>query len=115
MNDPQVLGEEKISRLLLKFSIPAIIGMLVSSLYNVIDRIFIGHSMGSLGIAGVTIGFPIMMIQMAFGMLIGVGATSLVSLKMSKKNKKEAFRSTASPGAVPCRRRGSPGLPGSRR
>ena len=50
------LGEEKVLKLLFKFSIPAIVGMLVNALYNVVDRIFIGNGVGSLGIAGVTIG-----------------------------------------------------------
>lgn len=84
-NSAQQLGEEKISRLLLKFSIPAIIGMLVSALYNVIDRVFIGNSAGSLGIAGITIGFPIMLVVMACGMLIGIGATALVSIKLGEQ------------------------------
>lgn len=56
--------------------------MLVSALYNVVDRIFIGNSSGPLGLAGITIDFPIMIIQMAFGGLIGLGATSLVSIRL---------------------------------
>jgi putative MATE family efflux protein len=90
MDNPQQLVETKVSRLLLKFSIPAIIAMLVSSFYNVIDRIFIGHSVGSIGIAGVTIAFPVMIIQLAFGLLIGMGATSLVSIKLGEQKKEEA-------------------------
>ncbi|MCR4436933.1 MAG: MATE family efflux transporter [Clostridiales bacterium] len=90
MDNTQRIGEEKVSKLLLDFSIPAIIGMLVSALYNVIDRIFIGNSAGSLGIAGITIGFPIMVIQMAFGGLIGMGATSLVSIRLGQQKREEA-------------------------
>lgn len=84
------LGEEKILKLLLKFSIPAIIGMLVNALYNVVDRIFIGNGVGSLGIAGITIGFPIMLVIMAFAMLIGIGSTSLISIKLGEGKKNEA-------------------------
>lgn len=84
------LGEEKVLQLLFKFSIPAIVGMLVNALYNVVDRIFIGNGVGSLGIAGVTIGFPIMVIIMAFGMLIGLGANALISIRLGEQKKEEA-------------------------
>ncbi|MTI82708.1 MAG: MATE family efflux transporter [Firmicutes bacterium] len=90
MHQSQYLGEEKIPKLLLRFSIPTIAGMLVNAIYNVVDRIFIGNSVGSLGIAGITIGFPIMLITMAFAMLVGLGATSLISIKMGERNEKEA-------------------------
>ncbi|MBO8127103.1 MAG: MATE family efflux transporter [Firmicutes bacterium] len=84
------LGEEKISTLLTRFSIPAIVGMIVNAVYNVVDRIFIGNGVGSLAIAGITIGFPIMLVIMAFAMLIGIGATSLISIKLGEQNKEEA-------------------------
>ena len=84
------LGEEPISKLILKFSIPAIIGMLVNALYNVVDRIYIGHGVGSLGIGGITVSFPIMLILMAFSMLIGVGANSLVAIRFGQGRKEEA-------------------------
>ncbi|KUO76505.1 MAG: MATE family efflux transporter [Clostridia bacterium BRH_c25] len=90
MDQSKQLGEEKVSKLLLKFSIPAIIGMLVNALYNVVDRIFIGNGVGPLGIAGITIGFPIMLVIMAFGMLIGLGANSLVSIRLGEQRKEEA-------------------------
>ena len=86
------MGEGSIPRLLLKFSVPAIVGMLVNALYNVVDRIFIGLGVGPLGIAGATVGFPIMIVQMAFGMLIGMGATALVSIRLGEKKKEEAER-----------------------
>ena len=84
------LGEERISKLIIKFSIPAIIGMLVNALYNVVDRIYIGHGVGSLGIGGITVSFPIMLILMAFSMLIGVGANSLVAIRFGQDRKEEA-------------------------
>ena len=90
MDKSEQLGEEKISSLLLKFSIPAIIGMLVSAMYNIVDRIFVGRTVGEPGIAGITIGFPFMLILMAFGMLIGIGATTLVSIRLGEKKKDEA-------------------------
>ncbi|HEX2955094.1 MAG TPA: MATE family efflux transporter [Bacillota bacterium] len=92
MDQTERLGTEKVSKLLWSFSVPAIVGMLVSALYNVIDRAFIGHSAGSLGIAGITVGFPIMLIQIAFGMLIGMGATALVSIRLGEQRKDEAER-----------------------
>ncbi|MBS4536361.1 MATE family efflux transporter [Clostridium sp. D2Q-14] len=90
MNEQKRLGNEPVGKLLLKFSIPAIIGMMVNALYNTIDRIYIGKSMGELGLAGITIGFPIMIIIMAFSMLIGLGATSLISIKLGEHKKDEA-------------------------
>ncbi len=90
MDHSKQLGEEKVSKLLLKFSIPAIVGMLVNALYNVVDRIFIGNGVGPLGIAGITIGFPIMLVIMAFAMLIGIGANSLISIRLGEGKKEEA-------------------------
>lgn len=84
------LGEDKVLSLLIRFSIPAIIGMLVNSLYNIVDRIFIGNGVGSLGIAGAAIGFPIMLILMACSMLVGIGANSLVAIRLGEKKKDEA-------------------------
>lgn len=91
MDQSKQLGEEKVSKLLLKFSIPAIVGMLVNALYNVVDRIFIGNSnVGSAGIAGITICSPIMLVTLAFSMLIGLGANSLISIRLGEKRRDEA-------------------------
>ncbi|HVJ50542.1 MATE family efflux transporter [Desulfitobacterium sp.] len=79
-----------IGKLLLEFSLPAIIGMLVNSLYNVIDRIFVGRGVGSIAIAATTVAFPIMIILMAVAMLIGVGATALISIRLGEQKKEEA-------------------------
>ncbi|MBN2357087.1 MATE family efflux transporter [candidate division KSB1 bacterium] len=84
------MGQQPIRKLLIKFSIPAIVGMMVQSLYNIVDRIFIGQGVGPLGIAGVTVGFPLMLIQMAFGMLIGLGANALISIRLGEQRKDEA-------------------------
>jgi len=90
MDYSKQLGEGSISALLLKFSIPAIVGMVVSALYNIVDRIFVGRGVGSLAIAGTTMGFPIMLIIIAFSMLVGMGATSLISIRLGEKKKAEA-------------------------
>lgn len=86
------LGSEKISKLLIKFSVPAIIGMLVNALYNVVDRIFIGNApgLGANGLAGITIGFPIMIIMMSIGMLFGIGGATLFSMKLGEGKRNDA-------------------------
>ena len=84
------LSEEKVWKLLFKFSLPAIVGMVVNALYNVVDRIFIGQGVGSEALAGITIGFPIMLVLMALGMLVGVGGAALVSIKLGEQKKNEA-------------------------
>lgn len=86
------LGQEKVLPLLISFSIPAIVGMLVQALYNVVDRIFVGHGVGPLGIAGLAVVFPVMLVQMAFAMLIGLGATSLISIRLGEGRKGDAER-----------------------
>ena len=92
MNEQKRLGEVKVSKLLLEFSIPAMIGMMVNTLYNIIDRVFIGHipGIGNMAIAGVGITMPIMTIIMAFGMLIGIGTATRISINLGMHNKDEA-------------------------
>jgi len=86
------LGEEKISKLLIKFSIPAIVGMLVSALYNIVDRIYIGNApeLGANGLAGITIGFPLMLIMLAIGVLFGIGGATLFSIRLGQKREVDA-------------------------
>lgn len=86
----KILGEEDIGKLLLKFSIPAIVGMLVNALYNIVDRIFIGKGVGSIGIGAIFVGSPVTLILMAFAMLIGVGGNSLASIRLGEDKKDEA-------------------------
>ncbi|HKM00030.1 MAG TPA: MATE family efflux transporter [Mobilitalea sp.] len=90
MDKSKQLGELKVSKLIFKFSVPAIIGMLVNALYNLVDRIYIGRGVGTLGIGATTIAFPVMLIMMAFSMLIGIGANSLVSIRLGQNRKEEA-------------------------
>lgn len=88
----RLLGEEPVGKLLVKFSIPAITGMIVNALYNVVDRIFIGKGVGELAIGGLFIGMPIAIIIMAFGMLIGIGGNTLVSIRLGQNRKEDADR-----------------------
>lgn len=90
MNLTSQLGEESIGRLLWKFSIPAIVGMVVNALYNIVDRIFVGRGVGMLGISATTVVFPISLIIMAFGMLVGIGAAAAVSIKLGQQKKDTA-------------------------
>jgi putative MATE family efflux protein len=94
MEEGNILGREKISSLLMKFSIPAIIGMVINAFYNVVDRIFIGNApdLGSDGLAGITIGFPIMLILLSIGILFGVGGATLFSIKLGEGKIDEANR-----------------------
>lgn len=90
MDKATQLGELKVSKLLMKFSIPAIVGMLVNSIYNIVDRIYIGNGVGALGIGGITVGFPVMMINMALAMLIGFGANAIISIRLGQNRREEA-------------------------
>ena len=92
MDRAQRLASESTGRLLFEYSLPAIVGTVVQSLYNIIDRIFVGNGVGTLAITGITICFPIMAIFMAFGMLIGMGGSSLFSIRMGEGRRAEAER-----------------------
>lgn len=89
-NRSEMLGNEKVSKLLLKLSIPATIGMIVNALYNLIDTIFIGRGVGKLAIGGLTIALPIQMVIMAFALMIGIGAASAVSRSLGSKEVEKA-------------------------
>lgn len=78
------LGTAPIPKLLLHYALPAIIAMTASSLYNIIDSIFIGHSVGAMGISALAITLPLMNLGAAFGALIGVGASAMLSIKMGE-------------------------------
>jgi len=77
--EENVLDDDRIGQLLLKLSLPAFMGMFVMTLYNVVDTIFIGHYVGPLGIAGLSIVFPIQMLTMGIGQMTGMGGASLIS------------------------------------
>lgn len=80
------LEHEKVSCLLLHYAIPSVIGMLASTLYNIVDRIFIGHGVGALAISGLTLTFPVTVFIQAFSMLVGIGAATRVSICLGKKS-----------------------------
>jgi len=85
-NSPLILGTEPISKLLRQYAIPAIIAMTASSLYNMADSIFVGHGVGPLAIAGLALTFPFMNLAAAFGSLVGVGASTVISVKLGQKD-----------------------------
>lgn len=89
---PTELGEESVGKLLRKYAVPAIIAMTASSLYNMVDSIFIGQGVGSLAISGLAVTFPLMNISAAFGSLVGVGAAAIVSMLLGQRNYKMARR-----------------------
>jgi putative MATE family efflux protein len=80
------LGTQPIGKLLMQYAIPAIIAMTASSLYNMVDSIFIGQGVGPLAISGLAITFPLMNLAAAFGSLIGVGASTLISVRLGQKD-----------------------------
>ncbi|MFH0760496.1 MAG: MATE family efflux transporter [Bacteroidota bacterium] len=80
------LGGEKISRLMWKYFVPAFVGVIMNATYNIVDRIFIGQGVGSMALSGLSVVFPIMLIVMAFGMLVGMGTGVQVSINMGRKD-----------------------------
>ena len=92
LNTPTALGTENIGKLLMQYAVPAIIAMTASSLYNMVDSIFIGHGVGPLAISGLALTFPLMNLAAAFGSLVGVGASTLVSVKLGQKDYDTAQR-----------------------
>ena len=92
MSDAKIteLGTQSIRSLLLKYAMPGIIAMTAMSLYNMVDSIFIGHGVGALALSGLTVAKPFMDICAAFGTLVGVGASSLVAIKLGEKDYRSA-------------------------
>ena len=92
MSPPKIteLGTQSIRSLLLKYALPGIIAMTASSLYNMVDSIFIGHGVGAMALSGLTVAKPFMDICAAFGTLVGVGASSLVAIKLGEKDYRSA-------------------------
>ena len=84
MEQENILGKEKIGKLILKFSIPCIVSMLVNSLYNIVDQIFIGQGVGTLGNGATNVVFPLVMIGLAFSLMFGDGASAYLSLKLGE-------------------------------
>ncbi len=89
---PTALGTENIGKLLMQYAVPAIIAMTASSLYNMVDSIFIGHGVGTMAISGLALTFPLMNLAAAFGSLVGVGASTLISVRLGQKDYDTAQR-----------------------
>ena len=90
MEKSNQMQTQSIPKLLLRFSLPAVAALMVNALYNIVDSIFVGQGVGDLGLAGVTICFPIVTIFIAFIMLVGMGATALISIRLGEKKHEEA-------------------------
>ncbi len=90
MKNIDELRDAHVGRLMLKYFIPAFIGVFVNALYNIVDRIFIGQGVGAEALSGISVIFPVMLIMMGFGMLIGIGSGVYVSINLGKKNLERA-------------------------
>ncbi len=84
--------DKKLARLLFKFSAPAVAGMFVNALFNIISRIYVGQDVGAVGIAAITVIFPIGLLYMGFSALIGIGSNALFSIRLGEKRNDEALR-----------------------
>lgn len=91
-NNTVSLGSDSVGKLLMRYAIPAIIAMASSSLYHIIDSIFIGHGVGDAAISGMAVTLPIMNIASAFGAMVGVGAAARISIRLGEGNKRAAER-----------------------
>lgn len=85
-----VLGEQPVGRLLMQYAVPAIIAMTASSIYNIVDGIFIGQGVGKEAIMGLALTGPVMSLTAAFGAMVGVGASTLMSVRLGQKDYKTA-------------------------
>ena len=83
---PSELGTKPVGKLLKQYALPSIIAMLASSLYNIVDSIFIGHGVDALALSGLAVTFPLMNISTAFGAMVGMGSATLISVKLGQKD-----------------------------
>ncbi len=88
----ELLAKERIGKLLFKLSAPAMVGMLVQAMYNIVDTIFVGRAVGFMGIAGLTIVFPIQILVMAFAQTIGIGGASIISRSLGSGDMERAHK-----------------------
>ena len=89
-NSLNLLASGSVGRLLWQYSLPSVVGLLVMSLYNVVDRIFIGRGVGTEAISGLAITFPVMNLTTALGVLVGAGATARISICLGRKDMRSA-------------------------
>jgi putative efflux protein, MATE family len=90
LKTPRELGTEKIGKLLFRYAVPAMIAMLASSLYNIVDRAFIGHGVGAMALSGLAVTFPLMNLSAALGSMVGVGSGTMISIKLGQKDNESA-------------------------
>lgn len=83
---PSELGTRPVGELLRQYALPSIIAMLASSLYNIVDSIFIGHGVDAMALSGLAVTFPLMNISTAFGAMVGMGSATLISVKLGQKD-----------------------------
>lgn len=102
MENENILGTEKIGKLIRKFSVPCIISLVVNSLYNIVDQIFIGWGVGYLGNGATNVVFPLTMICLAFALMFGDGSSAYLSLKLGEKKKDEATKGVSSGISFAC-------------
>lgn len=100
LKNESAMRDEPIGRLLWRFSVPAIAGMLVTTLYNIVDRVFVGRGIGTEALAAATVAFPIMMILGALSVLISIGATALISIRLGERKMEEAEKIAGNATAV---------------
>ena len=91
-NNSESLGSERIAKLLVRLSAPAMVGLLVQALYNLTDTIFVGRGIGTLGIAGIAIALPVQLVVMAIAMMLGIGSASIVSRSLGAGDRARANR-----------------------
>ena len=84
-NNPKILGTEKIGKLLISYALPSIVASTVMSVFNIVDSIFIGHGVGTLGLSGLAILLPLMNMMVAFSTLVAVGGSNLMSIRLGQK------------------------------
>jgi len=89
-NPSALLGTDPVGKLLLRYSIPAITGMVVNALYSLVDRIFIGNAVNEIALGGISLVLPLMTVGMAFAMLFGIGAANMISMRLGQGKKDEA-------------------------
>ena len=87
---------EPVPKLMLRFALPAVVGMVAGAIYNIVDRIFVGHYVGPAGLAAITVSFPPMLMTIAFALLICIGGSSRVAILFGAKRIEEAERALAS-------------------
>ena len=94
--DRRFMESEPVVRLILRFALPAVAGMVAGAIYNIVDRIFVGRYVGPAGLAAVSVSFPSMLVMSAFTMLICTGGASRVSILLGAKKRREAEQVLAS-------------------